>query len=94
VKLQALSDNVIVRPEPEHYAGVVHLLEQHARVLDRGVVVSVGEGKPSPQGYWLPTSLQPGDVVVFQRQAGHLTRIDGEQLRVMTEDDVFGRLVG
>lgn len=55
---------------------------------DRGVVVSVGPGYRTHDGY-VPLEYEPGDEVMFFRERGVPVEIDGQHLLVLREEHVL-----
>lgn len=56
---------------------------------DTGVVVAVGPGIHYKDRF-IPTELQVGERVRFQKYTGQMMDMDGEQYLVMREGDVIG----
>src|SRR5205814_9235670 len=56
-----------------------------------GKVVALGSGILNKDtGKYIPFSVKKGDRVIFNSYAGTEIKIDGEDLLMMTEDDVLG----
>ncbi|MEX0584791.1 MAG: co-chaperone GroES, partial [Natronospirillum sp.] len=56
----------------------------------QGEVIAVGNGRLLDNGEVRPLDLKAGDVVVFGQYAGSTVKIEGEELLIMSESDVFG----
>ena len=56
----------------------------------QGEVLAVGPGKKLDNGTVQTVDLQAGDKVLFGQYAGSTVKIDGEELLVMSESEVFG----
>ncbi|MCE9532840.1 MAG: co-chaperone GroES, partial [Planctomycetes bacterium] len=54
-----------------------------------GKVLSVGDGKRLDSGERAPFSVKKGDEVIFTSYAGTEVKIDGEELMIMSEDDIL-----
>jgi chaperonin GroES len=52
-------------------------------------VLSVGEGKRLDNGQRAAFQVKEGDRVLFTSYAGNEVTIDGEELLIMTEDDIL-----
>lgn len=53
------------------------------------VIVAVGPGKMDNQGVYQPIEVKPGDRVIYNRHAGQPVNIDGEELLVVYDHDIF-----
>ena len=49
-----------------------------------------GPGKKLDSGSVQPVDLKAGDKVLFGQYAGNTVKIDGEELLIMNESEVFG----
>jgi len=52
----------------------------------------VGNGRVQDNGEVRPLAVKAGDTVVFGQYAGNTVKIDGEDLLIMSESDIFGVL--
>jgi len=59
---------------------------------DEGVVIAVGSGKIYENGVKIELTVKVGDKVIFSKHAGQTTQIDGKEILVMREDDIFAIL--
>ena len=57
---------------------------------DMGEVVAVGEGKIGKGGERRPLDVKVGDKVIFGKYSGQSVKVDGDELLVMREEDIFG----
>jgi chaperonin GroES len=55
----------------------------------KGTVLKVGEGKTTKTGTVIPLTVKVGDTVMYYPQAGIKVVIDGEELLVLREDDIY-----
>jgi len=55
----------------------------------RGKVLSVGDGRRLETGERAPFSVKKGDEIIFTSYAGTEIKLDGEELIIMSEDDVL-----
>ena len=60
------------------------------RTLNLGSVVAVGPGRQAPGGTPIPPSVAPGDEVALERDSGTEITLAGEQLIVVSEQDLLG----
>jgi chaperonin GroES len=90
-KLRPLGDKILVKrveAESKTKSGIV-LPDTAKEKPRRGKVVSVGEGKRMESGERAPMSIKKGDEVIFTSYAGTEIKIDGEELMIMSEEDVL-----
>ena len=59
---------------------------------DEGVVQAVGNGKRDDSGKIVALDVKVGDKVYFKKYSGSKVTVDGEDLLVMTEDDILAIL--
>ena len=90
MKLRPLADRVIVKRlenETKTASGIV-LPENAAEKPDQGEVLAVGHGR-FEEGKQVPMNVKVGDRVLFGKYSGQTVKVDGEELLVMKEDDLF-----
>lgn len=95
-KLRPLGDKVLVKrveAETKTKSGIV-LPDTAKEKPKRGKVVAVGEGKRLESGERSPMSLKKGDEVIFTSYAGTEIKLDGEELMIMSEDDILAIVEG
>ena len=91
MKLRPLADRVIVKridSETKTASGIV-IPDAAAEKPDQGEVLAVGPGRTNDQGETKPLSVKVGDRVIFGKYSGQTVKVDGEELLVMKEDDLF-----
>jgi chaperonin GroES len=90
-KLRPLGDKVLVKrveAESKTKSGIV-LPDTAKEKPKRGKVLSVGDGRRLDNGERAPFSVKKGDEVIFTSYAGSELKIDGEELIIMSEDDIL-----
>lgn len=92
MKIRPLYDRVVVRrkEEEEKTAGGIVLPGSAKEKPNQGEVVAVGQGKLLDSGEVRPVSLKVGDQVIFGQYSGNNIKIDGEELIILTETEIFG----
>lgn len=91
--LRPLHDRLIVRRlEVEERFGKLYIPENAQEKPQRGEVLAAGEGKVLENGTRLEMSVHPGDRILFGKYSGGEVQIDGEELVIMREEEVFGIL--
>ncbi|PUA17212.1 co-chaperone GroES [Glaciimonas sp. PCH181] len=91
MNLRPLHDRVIVKRldiETKTASGIV-LPEAAAEKPDQGEVLAIGNGKILEDGKVRPLAVKVGDRVLFGKYAGQVVKIEGEELLVMREEDLF-----
>jgi chaperonin GroES len=92
MKIRPLYDRVVVRRKEEEAttAGGILLPGSAKEKPNQGEIVAVGDGKILDSGDLRPLSVKIGDTVVFGQYAGSNTiEIDGEELIIMGENEIF-----
>jgi len=92
MKIRPLYDRVVVRRKEEEKttAGGIVLPGSAKEKPNQGEVIAVGPGKALDNGETRPNALKVGDKVVFGQYAGSNTiEIDGEELIIMGESEIF-----
>jgi chaperonin GroES len=90
-KLRPLGDKILVKrveAESKTKSGIV-LPDTAKEKPRRGKILSVGDGKRLDSGERAPISVKKGDEVIFASYAGTEIKLDGEDLMIMSEDDVL-----
>lgn len=93
MNIRPLYDRVVVRrkEEEETSTGGIILSGSAKEKPNQGEVLAVGEGKSLDNGEIRPLSVKVGDQVVFGQYAGSNTiNVDGEELIIMSESEIFG----
>ncbi|MCT6882230.1 MULTISPECIES: co-chaperone GroES [Snodgrassella] len=90
--IRPLNDRVVVKrleAEEKTASGIV-LPGSAAEKPDMGEVIAVGNGKLLKNGDRLKVDVKVGDKVIFGKYSGQTVKVDGEELLVMREEDIFG----
>ena len=90
MKLRPLADRVIVKRlenETTTASGIV-LPDNAAEKPDQGEVLAVGPGRVE-DGKTIAMTVKVGDRVLFGKYSGQTVKVDGEEVLVMKEDDLF-----
>ena len=91
INIQPLGDRVVVEPaaaEEKTSSGII-IPDTAKEKPQQGVVLAVGNGKPDE-----PLTVKVGDVVLYGRYGGTELKLDGKDLLMMRESDIFGILKG
>ncbi|MEW6517710.1 MAG: co-chaperone GroES [candidate division FCPU426 bacterium] len=96
LKLKPLGDRVLVKPEEEkeEKRGGIIIPDTAKEKPMVGQVMAVGPGKLDDKGQRVHMNVKAGDRVLFGKYAGNEVKLDGEELMIMNEDDIYGILEG
>ena len=89
--LKPLNDRLIVkRSDPElKTAGGIVIPDSAGEKPEQGEVIAVGPGKRNDKGDFEALTVKTGDKVIFGRYSGQTVKVDGQELLVIREEDVF-----
>ena len=90
-KLRPLADKILIKrleAESKTKSGIV-LPDSAKEKPKRGTIISLGDGKRLENGERAPFNVKKGDQVIFTSYAGTEIKIDGEELMIMSEDDIL-----
>ena len=93
MKLKPLGDKIIVKREEAQSKteSGIYLPESAKDKPKQGKVIATGAGNLNRDtGEYLPFTVKKGDRVIFTTYSGTEVKIDGEDLLIMTEDDILG----
>lgn len=92
MKIRPIHDRVVVRRvEDERTSpGGIVIPDSAAEKPMQGEVLAVGKGKVLDNGEQQGLDVKAGDKVLFGKYSGTEVKIDGEEVLVMREDDIFG----
>ena len=91
MNLRPLHDRVIVKRlenETKTASGIV-IPDNATEKPDQGEVLAIGPGRINDKGEVKPLNVKVGDRVLFGKYSGQSVKVDGEELLVMKEDDLF-----
>lgn len=91
MKLEPLGDKVVIKrlDAEEQTAGGIVLPDTAREKPRQGRILSVGDGRLLPSGTRAGSQVSEGDRVLFDRWAGSEIVINGEELLVMSEDEIL-----
>jgi chaperonin GroES len=94
--LRPLADHVLVRRrevEERHQGGII-IPDSAKDKPQEGEILAVGPGKLMNDGHRQPIAVAIGDTVLFGKYTGTEIQFDHEELLVMRESDILGKLDG
>lgn len=91
MKIQPLNDRVLLRRLDTESAspGGILIPDTAKEKPMRGEVIAVGPGKRAKGKKRQPMGVSTGDVVVFGKYGGTEVSVDGEDLVLVREDEIF-----
>ena|SRR3990170_1713131 len=105
MKLTPLHDWAVIRPSAadERTAGGLYIPDTAKQKPEQGLVESIGPGAYEQEKYgkkkkeqkerkFIPTTVKPGDHVLFERYAGQTYDTGTEELILVRERDILGLL--
>lgn len=96
MKFRPLHDRVVVRrvDEDSKTAGGIIIPDTAKEKPMQGEVIAVGPGARDEAGRLVALEVKKGDRVLFGKWSGTEVKIDGEDLLIMKESDIFGIIEG
>lgn len=94
MNIKPLYDRVVIKrmEEEKMSAGGIVIPDSATEKPIKGEVVAVGTGKALDNGDIRPPTVKVGDKVLFGKYAGTEVKLDGTDLLVVKEDDIFAVL--
>lgn len=92
MKLNPLHDRVVVKrvdAETTTSSGLI-IPDNATEKPDQGIVLAVGQGRRTEAGDLVPMSVKQSDRVLFGKFAGQAVKIEGEEVLVLREDEIYG----
>ena len=93
MKVRPLGDKIIVKraSAQDKTESGIYLPESAKDKPKEGKIVATGNGLLNKDtGEYMPFTVKKGDKVIFTSYAGTEIKIDGEELLILTEDDILG----
>ena len=90
--LKPLHDRVVVKPldqETKSKGGII-IPDTAKEKPQEGKVIAAGPGARDESGKRVPLGVKVGDRVLFGKWSGTEVKVDGEDVVVMKESDLFG----
>ena len=91
MKLNPLHDRVVVKRvnADTQTAGGIIIPDNATEKPDQGIVLAVGQGRRTSEGALIPVSLKENDKVLFGKFAGQAVKIKGEELLILSEEEIY-----
>jgi chaperonin GroES len=93
-KLKPLGNRVMIKPlEDESItSGGIIIPDTAKEKPQRGKVLAVGPGTRDGDGELFPIDLKENEIVIFGKYAGDKLKIDGEEIMILSIDDILAKL--
>lgn len=90
-KPRPLHDRIIVCriAEEESIRGGIIIPDAAKEKPQEGVVLAVGRGRPDINGIPQPMEVRVDDRILFGKYSGTEIKLDGQELLIMREEEVF-----
>lgn len=91
MNLQPLHDRVVVRAlegETRTSGGIV-IPDNAQEKPTRGEVLAIGAGRTTQDGKTVAMTVKVGDTVLFGKFAGTNLKVDGQELTILREEEIF-----
>ena len=92
MNIRPLHDRVVVRRTEEETksSGGIVIPDSAAEKPSQGEVLAVGPGKKLDTGSIQEVDVKAGDKILFGQYSGSTVKVDGEELLIMNESEIFG----
>ncbi len=94
MNIRPLHDRVVVRRLDEETltAGGIVLPDSAQEKPSQGEILAIGLGKILDNGEVRPLDVKVGDKIIFGQYGGSTVKIDGDELLILNESEIFGVL--
>lgn len=91
MKMKPLADRVVVKPSQaeEKTKGGIIVPDTAKEKPVWGEVIAVGPGRIGDDGKTITPEVKVGDKVLYGKYSGTEVTVDGEELLIMRESDIF-----
>ncbi len=96
MQIKPLHDRVLVEPldaEDKTAGGIISPDTAQEKPME-GKIVAVGNGYKDDDGKITPLDVKAGDTVLYGKFAGTEVRIDGKDMLIVKESDIFAVIEG
>jgi chaperonin GroES len=91
MKLKPLADRIVVKPAvaEDKTKGGLFLPDTAKEKPVWGEVIAVGTGKVTDEGKHIALEVKVGDKVLYGKYSGTEVTVEGEEVLIMRESDIF-----
>lgn len=96
MNIRPLHDRVVIRrlDEETMSSGGIVLPDSATEKPSQGEVLAVGPGKVLDNGEQRALDVKVGDKIIFGQYGGSTVKVDGDELLILAENEIFGVLEG
>lgn len=96
MKIRPLHDRVVVKrkEQEEKSAGGIILTGGAKEKPTQGEVIAVGTGALNENGSVRALAVKVGDQVLFGQYSGNTVKLDGEEVVILSESEIYGVIEG
>lgn len=89
--LKPLADRVVVKPSQaeDKTKGGIYVPDTAKEKPVWGEVIAAGPGRTTDDGKHIPMEVKIGDKVLYGKYSGTEVTIDGDEVLIMRESDIF-----
>ena len=94
--IRPLDDRVVIKvlDAEEVSSGGIVLPDSAKEKPQRGKIVAVGNGRLLDDGKRLKTEVKKGDFVLYGKYAGSDVKVDGQDFKILSENEILAKLEG
>lgn len=90
MQVKPLYDRVVVKPvEEEQVKGGIIIPDTAKEKPVEGEIIEVGSGRVTDDGKKMSLEVKKGDRILYGKYSGTEVTIEGEELLIMRESDIF-----
>ncbi|HYQ86902.1 MAG: co-chaperone GroES [Ignavibacteria bacterium 13_1_40CM_2_61_4] len=92
MNIKPLGDRVVIKPAPaeEKTKGGIILPDTAKEKPVVGEILAVGPGRRTDEGKLIPLDIKVGDKVLYGKYSGTEVALNGNEVLIMREADIFG----
>ena len=90
--IRPLGDKIVIRviEDAEQTSGGIFIPDSAKEKSQKGEVIAIGEGKINEKGDRDPMDVKVGEIVLFAKYAGTDVKVEKQDLKIMSVQDVLG----
>ncbi len=94
MNMQPTRDRIVVKlhPKEEKTSSGFFIVDDQKETTATADVIAAGPGSKTKDGVLVPTTVKPGDKVLFSKSIGHKVKVDGEELVILSEEEILAIL--
>ena len=90
--IKPIRDRILIKPAPAETqtASGLYIPDSSSDTSpDKGTVISVGTGRVTKEGVVISPEVTEGNIVLYPKGAGVKTKSNGDDLIILTEDQIL-----